>query len=81
MRELRARGIEIVSAVGGRLTAASLLREHLVSDIYLTTSAIEGGEPNTPFYQGPPLSLDRIVSKAGTGPETGVRFEHFMVRV
>jgi riboflavin biosynthesis pyrimidine reductase len=79
MRYLRGRGIRIISAIGGRRTAAALLREGLVSDLYLTTSPIEAGEPNTPFYEGPPPSLSRVVEKAGQGPETGVRFEHFLV--
>ena len=43
----------------------------------MTSSAIEAGEPNTPFYEGPPLSLSRVVEKAGQGPETGVRFEPY----
>jgi riboflavin biosynthesis pyrimidine reductase len=79
LRNLRARGIEVVSAVGGRKTATALLNERLISDIYLTTSAIEAGEPNTPYYEGPPLPLRRVVLKEGRGIETGVRFEHFLV--
>lgn len=79
MRQLRSRGIRIISAIGGRRTATTLLREGLVSDLYLTTSPIEGGEPNTPFYEGPPLSLSRVLEKAGQGPERGVRFEHLVV--
>jgi hypothetical protein len=57
-----------------------LLRERLVSDIYLTTSPIEGGEPNTPFYEGPPLALSCVLRKAGNGPDEGVRFEHHLVK-
>jgi riboflavin biosynthesis pyrimidine reductase len=79
MRDLRSRGIDVISAVGGRMTATALLNERLVNDIYLTTSAIAAGEPNTPYYQGPRLSLRRIALKAGKGLETGVRFEHFVV--
>jgi riboflavin biosynthesis pyrimidine reductase len=79
MRYLRGRGIRIISAIGGRRTATALLREGLVSDLYLTTSPIEAGEPNTPLYEGPPLSLSRVVLKAGQGTEEGVRFEHFVV--
>ncbi len=77
MRELRTRGIEIVSAVGGRRTATALLVDRLVSDIYLTTSAIEAGEPHTPYYEGPALNLRRILLKTGKDEEAGVRFEHF----
>lgn len=79
MGYLRGRGIRIISAIGGRRTATALLREGLVSDLYLTSSPIEAGEPNTPFYEGPPLSLSRVLLKAGQGPEEGVRFEHFVV--
>ena len=75
-RHLRNRGIEVISCVGGRQTATALLNEQLVSDIYLTTSARDGGEQNTPYYQGPPLSLDRVVLKEGKDEERGVRFEH-----
>ena len=78
MRYLRERGMRVISAIGGRRTATALLRDGLVSDIYLTTSPIEAGEPNTPFYEGPPLNLTRILLKAGKGPEEGVRFEHFV---
>jgi riboflavin biosynthesis pyrimidine reductase len=79
-RHLYSRGIEVMSCVGGRHTATALLSEQLVSDIYLTTSAREGGEANTPYYQGPPLSLERIVLKHGRERERGVTFEHLRVR-
>lgn len=80
MRYLHTRGINAISAVGGRRTATALLREGLVQDLYLTTSPIDAGEANTPFYEGPPLPLRKVVEKAGTGPEAGVVFEHFLVR-
>lgn len=76
MRELHAAGIRVVSAVGGPRTATTLLNEKLVTDVYLTTSAIDAGEPDTPFYQGPPLRLRRVLEKAGREEEAGVRFEH-----
>ena len=79
MKMLRARGLETISCVGGRATATSLLRAGLVSDLYLTTSAISAGEPHTPFYEGPPLTLTRTVEKAGQGSEAGVRFEHQII--
>ena len=80
LRDLRAKGIDVVSCIGGRLTATALLRHRLIADVYLTTSAIDAGEPNTPYYEGPPLPLDRVLLKEGTGPEVGVRFEHVRVR-
>lgn len=78
-RCLHSRGIRVMSCVGGRRTATALLDERLVSDIYLTTSAIDGGEPNTPFHEGAPLPLQRIVLKDGRDAERGVTFEHFRV--
>jgi riboflavin biosynthesis pyrimidine reductase len=76
---LRRRGIENISAIGGRRTATALLLDGLVSDLYLTTSPIEAGEPHTPFYEGPPLKLTRVVHKTGRGAEAGVRFAHHVV--
>jgi riboflavin biosynthesis pyrimidine reductase len=79
MRQLRQRGIEVVSCVGGARTATAFLAEGLIADVYLTTSAIDAGVPNTPYYSGPPLPMTRAVLKHGTDVETGVRFEHFIV--
>ena len=80
MRYLREKGLRVISAIGGRRTAIGLLRDGLISDICLTTSPIEAGEPNTPFYEGPPLKLSRVLLKAGKGSEEGVRFEYFLIR-
>jgi riboflavin biosynthesis pyrimidine reductase len=80
MRYLRGKGLRVISAIGGRRTATGLLRDGLIGDIYLTTSPIEAGEPNTPFYEGPPLNLSRVLLKAGKGSEEGVTFEHLIVR-
>jgi len=79
LRELHAHGIRVVSAVGGPRTATTLLREGLVRDVYLTTSAIDAGEPGTPFYGGPSLSTRRVLEKAGKDEEAGVRFEHLVL--
>jgi riboflavin biosynthesis pyrimidine reductase len=79
-RYLKRHGIDVLSCVGGRRTSTALLTEGLVSDIYVTTSAREGGEPETPYYQGPPLPLDRILLKEGQHEERGVTFEHLRVR-
>jgi riboflavin biosynthesis pyrimidine reductase len=79
MRQLKDRGIDVVSAVGGRQTATALLRGGLVGDVYLTTSAIDAGEPNTPFYVGQPPPMYSILEKAGTASETGVTFQHLIV--
>lgn len=79
LRHLRQRGIEVISAVGGRRTASAMLQEGLVDDLYLTTSPIDGGEPHTPLWEGAPLPLDLVVAKAALGAEAGVRFEHFIL--
>jgi riboflavin biosynthesis pyrimidine reductase len=76
---LQARGIRRVSAVGGRKLAAQLIDAGLVQDLYLTTSPVEGGEPDTPLSPRP-LDGDVVVRKDGTGDEAGVVFEHIMLR-
>lgn len=86
-RCLHSHGIRVISCVGGRRTATALLDEQLVSDLYLTTAARNGGEPDTPFYLSagsrsatvdarPPLPLQRVVLKDGRDAERGVTFEH-----
>lgn len=79
LRELRSRGIETVSAIGGRTTARALLRERVVHDLYLTTSSKDGGEPHTPLLAAP-IDAPKVVIKTGTGPEEGVRFVHYALR-
>ena len=76
LRELKARRIETLSAIGGPRTARALLQEGVVHDLYVTTSPKSGGEPNTPLVEE---SGNRwpVVLKNGTGPETGVRFAHY----
>lgn len=74
-RELRQMGVERLSCVGGRTLAGQLMDHHLVSDLYLTTSAKDGGEPNTPLY-AKPIEAKLVVRKRGTGVDAGVTFEH-----
>jgi 5-amino-6-(5-phosphoribosylamino)uracil reductase len=73
--QMRTRGIERISAVGGRRLAAQLIDAGLVQDLYLTTSSKDAGEPNTPLYPGK-LASDVIVRKQGWGEDAGVVFEH-----
>jgi len=80
MRQLNGRGLRVISVVGGRRTATSLIREGLVTDLYLTTSAISAGEPGSPFYIGERPPLGPLVEKAGRGAETGVRVEHLTMQ-
>jgi riboflavin biosynthesis pyrimidine reductase len=72
---LRAMGVARLSCIGGRTIARTLIGRGLVQDLYLTTSARPGGEPNTPLTEEP-LSATTIVRKVGTGPDAGITFEH-----
>jgi riboflavin biosynthesis pyrimidine reductase len=76
LRVLRSRGIQTLSAVGGRTTARALLDERVVHDVYLTTAPKDGGEPNTRLIHRP-FAAPAVVIKKGTGPEEGVRFVHY----
>ena len=73
--ELRAMGIAVVSCIGGRTLAGTLLDAALVDDLYLTTAPEPGGEPDTPLHAKPWHGEVRL-RKRGTGAETGVVFEH-----
>jgi hypothetical protein len=69
LRELRSRGIETVSAVGGgRRRARSCVNASCT--ISIDDVAEEGGEPNTPLLDAP-LNAPAVVIKRGTGPEEG----------
>jgi riboflavin biosynthesis pyrimidine reductase len=72
---LRVSGVTRLSCVGGRHLARQCLERGLVDDLYLTTSAQPGGEPDTPLHPRG-VTGRTIVRKHGTGPETGVVFEH-----
>ncbi len=70
-------GIRRISAIGGRMTASSLIDAGLVHDLCLTTTSEDGGEPHTPFYAGECRpALDLIVRKIGTDPAHPFVFEH-----
>lgn len=81
MARLRAEhGVERISAVGGRTVATALIDQGLVQDVYLTTSGIDGGEPNTPFHCGEQSpSYSTIVRKTETGTAAPITFEHLAV--
>ena len=73
-------GLSRISVVGGRALATSLVDAGLVQDIYLTTSAIDAGEPDTPWYSGPAWpQLRLIVSKQEHVAAAPMRLEHFAV--
>jgi 5-amino-6-(5-phosphoribosylamino)uracil reductase len=71
-------GIERISAVGGRFAATALIDAGLVSDLYLTTSAIAAGTRDTPMYTGTrPPRRELVLRKESVD---GIVFEHFVVR-
>lgn len=76
LSELYARGIKVISAVGGRRAAASLLNAGLIRELYLTISPHKGGEPGTPLVEGTLPPHEVLVEKQGKGKERGVRFQH-----
>jgi riboflavin biosynthesis pyrimidine reductase len=77
-RQLREQGIRRVSCIGGRAVAGQMIDARLIQDLYLTTSAKAGGEPNTPLYPGP-IEGREVVRKLGTGLDTGVVFQHLVL--
>jgi len=80
LKILRKTGIESISVIGGRTVATALIDAALIRDLYLTTAAQPGGEPNTPYYAGSrDFVKTLIVKKQGKGKEKGIIFEHFIV--
>ena len=77
-RELRSRGVQRLSCIGGRTLAGELIDAGLVQDLYLTTSPISAGERGTPFYSEP-LASEVVVRKRGTGVDAGVTFDHLIL--
>lgn len=77
-QQLRRLGVERMSCIGGRTLAGSLLDAGLVQDVYVTTGTRAGGEPETPFHSQP-LNGQEVVRKHGTGPDTGVVFQHIVL--
>jgi riboflavin biosynthesis pyrimidine reductase len=76
----REHGIQRISCIGGSKAATSLVDAGLVQDIYLTTSAIAGGEPNTPWYSGTTApSLSAIVRKREHSSVAPILFEHLAI--
>jgi riboflavin biosynthesis pyrimidine reductase len=73
-------GIRRISCIGGAIAATSLVDAGLVQDIYLTTSAIAGGQANTPWYIGSkPPALSTIVRKREDSPLHPILFEHLAI--
>ena len=74
-------GIARISCVGGRTVATALVDAGLVQDIYLTTSAVDAGEPQTPWYAGQrsPV-LEPIVRKREDAAHQAIGFDHLAIR-
>jgi hypothetical protein len=73
-------GIQRVSAIGGRFTATRLVDAGLIQDIYLTTTSLEGGEPDTPWYVGAiPPRITAVTSKQWDEDGSRVVFEHCLI--
>ena len=79
---LKSFGLNKISVVGGRTTVSELFDGGFISDLYLTTSPLETGKPNTPFYVGKKglPEMEVVLRKLGKGKENGVIFEHYMVK-
>ena len=81
LRLRRDHGLSRISAVGGRTLATSLVDAGLVQDLYLTTSAIDGGDPDTPWYAGDrPPQLQLVIRKKEEISEAPITFDHLAVR-
>ena len=78
LTRLREQGIAVVSAVGGRRVAASLLDVGLVTDLYVTVREPASAAAALAFYDGPPIVRRRLLSKSGRGAGGTVRFEHLV---
>ena len=81
LEELRLdNGIRRISAIGGRYTATRLVDQKLAQDIYLTTTADNGGTPGTPWYSGtrsPQLTV--ITEKEWDERGSRVLFQHLLI--
>jgi hypothetical protein len=78
LSRLRDRGVAVVSCVGGRRIATTLLDAGLITDLYITVCEPGSAASALAFYDGPPLMRRRLLSKAGRGAEGAVRFEHLV---
>ena len=70
-------GIRRISAVGGRTAATALIDAGVVRDLYLTTSPIAAGTPDTPLYTGAHPPARRLVVRKQSA--SGIVFEHFVL--
>jgi hypothetical protein len=81
LQELRLKdGIRRISAIGGRYTATRLVDQRVAQDIYLTSTAVSGGTPGTPWYSGPRLPrLTVLTEKEWFEGGSRVLFQHVLI--
>jgi riboflavin biosynthesis pyrimidine reductase len=73
-------GIRRACSVGGRRSVTALVDAGLVQDVYLTTTEVSGGEPDTPWYVGArPPQLRPALVKQWPGERGLVTFEHGVI--
>ena len=73
-------GIQRISGIGGHSTATQLVDAGLAQDIYLTTTSLEGGHPDTPWYSGAvPPRLTAITRKEWNESGARVTLDHFLI--
>jgi riboflavin biosynthesis pyrimidine reductase len=75
---LRQEGLAVISALGGRRVASTLLAEGLVTDLYLTGSDDDGITPSRDIHDGPPVLHRRVLAKLGHHGPPRARFEHLV---
>lgn len=75
---LRAEGVAVVSALGGRRVASTLLADGLVTDLYLTSVGAPGQAHPRDIHDGPPVLHRRVVAKTSPRRARDVRFEHLV---
>ena len=78
LRTLRAEGVAVVSALGGRSVASTLLADGLVTDLYLTSVEESTQAHPRDFHDGPPALHRRVLAKASPRGARHVRFEHLV---
>jgi riboflavin biosynthesis pyrimidine reductase len=75
---LRGEGLAVVSALGGRRVASSLLADGLVTDLYLTSVGESGQAHPRDIHDGPPVLHRRVLAKTSARGTRHVRFEHLV---
>lgn len=74
-------GINRISAIGGRHAATALVDAGLVQDLYLTTTKIEAGEPDTPWYVGTEMPRLKVIArKIEETSDNPILFEHLALQ-